>query len=162
MIIWTPSKPLSCGMTINSHNSNNNPVKYYYLPLWWEDWVPNKLNKLTLAFQLVSDGAGIQIQLWPPFSISACFSHFFRLFQWETWAYSEGSLDQFYGNIWGLASWARAADAYEISKLKAARSPLKRWIFFSEFIKMLIYLEPDFWSAEPNYLIWESQSLEMH
>ena len=55
--------------------------------------------KLTVAFQLVSDGAGIQIQLWPPFPISACFSHLFRLFQWETWAYSEGSLDQFYGNI---------------------------------------------------------------
>lgn len=37
----------------------------------------------------------------------------------------------------------------------------KRDDFFSEFIKMLIYLEPDFWAAEPNYLIWESQSLEM-
>lgn len=59
------------------------------------------------------------------------------------------------GNIWVLASWACAGDACELPKLRAVRSLLKTW-WGVKFITMFIF--SDFWSAEPDYMIWKTQS----
>lgn len=80
--------------SINSHNSN--PMKYYYLPFLMKNWGQNKLNKLTMAFQVLNDGAKIQIRLWPIFTLPSCFSHSIVLLQGATLTYSKGIISSIF------------------------------------------------------------------
>lgn len=92
VFIWA-LRLFSYVMSINSHN--NNPMKYYYLPFLMKK-LRSKEVKLTMAFQVLNDGAKIQIRLWLIFTTSSCCSHGVMLFQGATSSYSEGIISSIF------------------------------------------------------------------